>query len=139
MNAKLGFLKKVNIILVKFDSPDSMMGEYLRSYWKGGKKNDLVLCVGEGWTRVFSWSDADVCKKNLETILLNNKLDKKILPKIEKEIKDNFTKTNWKKFDHIQKPVATWVIVVYFIVTCLIQGGLFYWFHHNELSFGNRF
>lgn len=134
LNSTVGPVKKVNLILINFSTSDTSELEYVKSKWIGGKKNDLILCKGVGWTKVFGWSDADICKRNLETILLKNELDKNIIPLIEKEVMDNYEKTNWHKFDHIAiEPTAT-SIVVYIIIMLLIQGGVYYYFHTAEID-----
>lgn len=134
LNAKVGPTKKVNLILINFDVDNPPDFNYIRSKWVGGKKNDLVLCKGKDWAKVFGWSDAEICKRDLETILLKNKLDKNILPLIEKEVMENYEKTNWHKFDHIAIEPSTTSVVVYIIIMLALQGGIYYWLHQSEVD-----
>src|SRR5690606_7368042 len=98
-NASLGPLKKVNVIMIGFGGKDAMYGQYQEAAYIGGKKNDLVICYGGGskqesaqWAYVFSWSEKDIVKRNIETILLNNPINDDILPLIGNEIKKNYIK-----------------------------------------------
>ena len=93
MNARLGPSMKVNVIAVGFPlESDAMMGQYQQAKWVGGKKNDLVLCYGgvpgkATWAFVFGWTEKEIVKRNLETLLLSGK--QPLTPKIEAEINDN--------------------------------------------------
>lgn len=145
LNAKLGPSKKVNLIIIGFNSADQMLAEYQRSHWIGGKKNDLVLTYGDGWSKVFGWSDSDILKKELETLLLNNIIDESILPKIENAVINGYEKTNWRKFDHLTIEPSGLAWIWFWIVTVITQVGLWIFFHKNEInkglypSFNNNF
>ena len=100
MNARLGPVKKVNVILVGTKADNF---EYIKSKWLNGKKNDIVILFSGGSktsrperTLVFSWSESELCKKNLQSILLENNLNDDLLPLIENEIKINQDKINKK-------------------------------------------
>lgn len=153
LNARLGPSKHVNVILVGLGEQDSSVAELQRAKWIGGKKNDLVLCYGGSkdphkatWAKVFSWSDEDTMKHNLQTIMLENEIrapmpeaagaiEKTRAPgfyeKVEAEIAKNFVIKDWKQFDYIDVEPPMWAYFVYFIVIGLIQGGLWLFFWHN--------
>ena len=99
LNAVLGPTKKVNLIIVRLASADESRD--LEAAWVGGKKNDLVLTYGEGWARVFGWTDSSLVKRNLEGLLVDHKVDRSILPLIRDEVTRNYTKTDWHKFDYL--------------------------------------
>jgi hypothetical protein len=152
MNARLGPTKHVNVILIGFGEKDSSIADMQRAKWIGGKKNDLVLCYGgssdpkvASWARVFSWSDADVMKHNLETIMLQNKITPPIpavagaveakqgfYELVEAEIHKNFVIKDWHQFDYISVEPPLWSYMVYIIVICLVQGGLWFFFMNND-------
>lgn len=134
MNAILGPIKKVNVIIVGFSGPDSMQAEWLRANWKGGKKNDIVICYGNGWSKVFGWSDAELCKVNLQSIALRGPVDETIIPKIKDEIMKNYKETDWTRFDHLQISPKTSHYVWLFVVLIVTQGGLYFYFHQNEYT-----
>ena len=140
MNAVLGPIKQVNVIMVGFTNQSSIMFDYQQAKWIGGKKNDIVLCYGENslgmedWVRVFSWSEREDCKRNLESILLENPIDDNIIPLIQKEILTNFERKDWHKFDYISIDPPTWAFPVYFMLMILTQVGLYIFFHKNEFK-----
>jgi hypothetical protein len=152
LNARLGPTKHVNVILVGFGEKDSSIADLQAAKWIGGKKNDLVLCYGgskdpkvAAWARVFSWSDADVMKHNLETIMLQNKIAPPLpvtpgaleakqgfYELVEAEIRKNFVIKDWKQFDYISVEPPLWSYIVYIVVIGLVQGGLWFFFLKND-------
>lgn len=134
LNAKLGPIKKVNLIIAGFDSPDHTLAESQKSLWIGGKKNDLVLVYGNGWARVFGWSDSDILKRDLEQLLLQNPIDEKLLPQIEELILAEYEKTNWHKFDHLSVEPNGWAWFWFWFCLIITQVGLWVFFHGNGVD-----
>lgn len=143
LNAKLGPFKLVNLIMIKFDKgADRQSALYQEAAWIGGKKNDLVLCY-EGsdtaaWSYVFGWTEQEDCKRNLEDILLKNKVNKSILPLIEKEVALHYQIKDWHKFDYISIEPPLWSYIVFLIVLIVTQGSFMWWAYHNEFEKGNH-
>lgn len=134
MCARLGKLKRVNMILVKFDSSDTMLTEWQRSKWIGGKKNDLVICVGEGFVKVFGWSESDICKKNIELLFLHHPINNDILPLLEREVMNNYTKREFTEdFSYLSVEPTESHWLTFMILMVLSQGGLYLTFHRKEL------
>ena len=147
LNSRLGPNKRVNVIMVGMGNKDSVYGQYQQAKWIGGKKNDLVITFGGGsktepakWAYVFGWTEQDIVKRNIETLLLTNPINNSLLPKIEQEIQKNYIIKDWKKFDYIKVSPPGWVYWVYVILTILIQLGLHIWILNNEIdkSYWNR-
>lgn len=134
MNTRLGPTKKVNVILVGFDSKDRMLGQYQEAKWVGGKKNDLVLCYGDGWSYVFGWTEEEIVKRNLETLLLNNKVNNTLISQIEDEIVKNYIIKDWSKFDYISVEPPWWSYIIFFIVMVGAQTGFYFWAHWNDFQ-----
>jgi hypothetical protein len=140
MCSRLGPMKKVNVILVGF-SGDSMMGQYQQAKWVGGRKNDLVLCFGEpsekpSWAFVFGWTEKEVVKRNLETILLEGPVSNELLPKIEAEIMRNYTIKDWSKFDYITIEPPWWSYLILILFMALTQTGFYAWAYLNNVREG---
>lgn len=134
MNSRLGPVKKVNVIIVGFDGDgnDSSLAQMQEAKWIGGKKNDLVLCYGPGWSYVFGWTESDIVKQNLQTILLNNRVETALIEKIESEIKENYVIKDWSKFDYLTVEPPGWSYWVLLLVMALTQGGVWAWAIANE-------
>lgn len=140
MNARLGVAKKVNVIMVEYPAGTSdIQGKYQQSKWLGGKKNDLVLCYSltgkdVSWAYVFGWTERDIVKRNIETILLTNRVENGIIEKIEKEIQVNYQIKDWHKFDYLTLYPATGAIVIMIILMLGFQIGYWWWATHNEFE-----
>lgn len=141
MNTTLGPSKRVNVILVGFGNAPTDYGHYQQAKWIGGKKNDLVICYGGAsrtelakWTYVFGWTENELVKKNLQSILLEHPINNDIIPLIAQEISNNYIIKDWHKFDYIKIDPPIWSYWVYFISMILTQSGLYIYFHKNEFS-----
>jgi len=139
LNARLGGAKKVNLIMVGFPSGTAQMtAEHQKSKWIGGKKNDLVICYAGGdrtknpeWVTVFGWSEEEICKENLESLILYKPINNNLIPLIEKEVRANYKIKDWKKFDYITIEPPTWSYWVFFIVLIGTQIGYWIWACNN--------
>ena len=141
LNSYLGARKKVNLIMLGFKDVDSMVAEYQKASYVGGRKNDLVLMYNVNssdnvvsWTRVFGWSESEVCKRELESILLTKPIDDNILHLINLEVSANYTIKDWSKFDYLTIEPRTVHFVWFFVILGLTQSGLYVYFHFNEFS-----
>lgn len=140
MNSRLGPTKKVNLIAVGFGAKDSSIAEQQRSKWIGGKKNDLVICYGgpdqfrPTWAHVFGWSDSDICKHKLETIVLDNKMGNNIIPLLEAQVRAEYTIKDWHDFDYLTVEPPVKAYYCFFGAIIVIQGGLWVFFYLNEFN-----
>lgn len=136
MNAELGPMMKVNVILIGFGAVDSSIAKFQEAKWIGGKKNDLVLCYGgehtnPTWSYVFGWTEEEIVKRNLETILLKGPIDESIIPKIKNEIFSNYKIKDWEKFNYISIEPPIWSYFVMIGILIITQGGFFAWGIYN--------
>lgn len=138
LNARIGAKKKINLIIIGFGDKDSSIAELQRAKWVGGKKNDLVICYGgqsrmkPNWVKVFGWSDSEICKRNIESIFLDNLPGTDLLLKIEQEIVSGYKIKDWSAFDYITIQPPTWSYWVYGVVLILSQVGFYFFAHNNE-------
>jgi hypothetical protein len=131
MNARLGAAKKVNVIAVNFgQNADPNLATWLESHWIGGKKNDIVICFGSNsvestpvykptWCRTFGWTEKELVKENINTIILENGIRSETIPLIEKEIFKNYTIKDWSKFDYLTVEIPSsfffWCLIIQFV------------------------
>jgi hypothetical protein len=127
LNAQLGPAKFVNLIAVGFANGD--MGQALEqeAKWIGGKKNDLVICFGgqatkPTWAYVFGWTEKDIVKKNIESLVLSKGLTDANLPELNKIVTADYVIKDWSKFDYltVEVPFSRYV---WLIVIVLLAGG----------------
>lgn len=134
-NAVLGPVFQVNLIMVGFPSQETMLAEYQKAKWVGGKKNDLVLCYGKGWSKVFGWSDSNDCKRAIEAILLEGPVDATILPKISKALSDwKYTRKNWHDFDYLSVEPNEKQWSIFLVILFVSQLTLYIFFHSNNVD-----
>lgn len=133
MNARLGPVKGVNVIIIGF-AGDSSIADIQEAKWIGGKKNDVVICYGADWARVFGWTESAMCKRSLESIVLESAKDDSIIPKIEAEIFKTYVLKDWSKFDYISVEPPSWAYIVLIVVMGATQVGLYVFFHKNDLD-----
>jgi hypothetical protein len=128
LNARLGATKKVNVIAVNFgNGSDPNLATWLESYWIGGKKNDLVICFGTNnpenaitkptWCHTFGWSEKELVKRNIDTLIIDHGVNSESLSLIEKEIEKNYEMKNWSKFDYLTVEIPS----IYFFWCFVIQ------------------
>lgn len=141
MNASLGSRKKVNLIMVGFGDVSDDMGHYQQAKWIGGKKNDLVICFGGAtktsppkWVYVFGWTESELVKQDLMTIVLTHPVNDNVIPLISEEVAKNYKIKDWHKFDYITIDPPTWAYWVYFIMMAVTQTGLYIYFQTNQFG-----
>lgn len=144
LNSRVGPSKHVNLTLVGFGSESLQDSAHrLRAKWLGGKKNDLVLCFGGSglgkWSYVFGWSEAEVCKAALQTILLDNTVDAGIIPKIEEEVVRSYVPRDWADFDYISIEPKPRSIVVFLLTIVAAQVACYVAFFRNDETKSGRF
>lgn len=145
MNAWEGPYKRINLILINF-GPGSSMDKAVsqKAYWAGGKKNDIVICVGGSpgqvpeWSYVFGWSKSELVKQDLQSLFLDKPLNDDIIPQVKTIVEDEFQRFDWHQFDYLDVPIPTWVIVLAFVITGLSQLGFYYWAANNEFTKDSR-
>ncbi|MBR5332975.1 MAG: hypothetical protein IKV32_06750 [Muribaculaceae bacterium] len=79
LNAYYGALHEIRLFLIFFDSSAHgvEIAEKQRAYWKGGNKNEFVVCIGINrgvveWSRAFCWMDEPVLNVKIEDYLRTN-------------------------------------------------------------------
>ncbi len=110
MNADLGHVKQVNIILVLAYTADPRYEYALEKAWVGGKKNDLIVVIGTtkypaiDWVRVVSWTtDASIKVVLRDDIQGIGTLDQRdaIMGAIRKEVTTRFQRRHMKDMKYL--------------------------------------
>lgn len=140
LNSDLGPLKKVNLIMIGFGVRDASIAQMQQAAWIGGKKNDLVICYGGGtaakpeWCYVFGWTESELCKKNIQTEILNSGVNAQLLPILREEIVRNYRIKDWTKFDYITVELPVSHVIWFVLAMIAVQVGLHYWILTNGES-----
>lgn len=136
INAILGLKKGVNLIAVGFENKPISEAFNQEAKWLGGKKNDLVICFGVSankitWVRCFGWSEADIVKRNLETLVLNEGF---ILDKIVDIVSKDYAKKDWKKFNYLEIEISTSNYIWFSIIILITNVGWILFSKYNDLD-----
>lgn len=134
INGRIGPSSFANLMVVGFANRDENTAELLRSYWFGGKKNDVIIVfdVKENkidWVQTFGWSKKDLFKQNINTLLIGKDPNdiKKLLPNIKYEIEHNYRLNDMDDYNYLSMDVEGaqyWciligfacIIIIYFII-----------------------
>jgi len=92
------------------------------------------LCYGDGWSYVFGWTENSIVKRNLETVLLDNPINNKILPLIEAEVRRNYTIKDWDKFNYLSVDIPLKAYIILIVVMILIQSGYYWYAYSNQFD-----
>lgn len=112
------------------------------AYWKGGNKNELVVCIGLDnsnnirWTYVFSWTKVNKLKISVrDKINAMQVLDmKKAIGIVMIEAEDKFERMHFREFDYITIDPPLWCIIVTFIIVLIVSIGGIFWAIINEFE-----
>jgi hypothetical protein len=70
-NAQIGSWKQVHMLILVFKDQPVKAAIMQEGYWKGGNKNEFILCMGIrdtsiSWAKVISWTEVDELKIRVE-------------------------------------------------------------------------
>lgn len=137
LNARLGPTKLVNLICIGFGNEPREIASWQEAHFRGGKKNDLVICFGgtpkePSWAYVFGWTEKELVKRKLETFFLEGNLTDQSIPQIEGLVRSHYELLDFEaKFAHIPIEPPLWMYLTYFLVTIVFQVGAHLFAHHN--------
>lgn len=136
MNARLGPDKKVNLIAIGFPaSTDLETGTLQERYWRGGRKNDLVLTYGgdpknPNWAYVFGWTERQAVKRLLENRLLEGTAT---IDEISRLVREEYELFPFEeRFEHVQVQTPWWYYLIYALVVLTSQGVVHFYFSTNQ-------
>lgn len=138
MNAVLGPTKKVNLVAIGFPHGTAMeLGMRQQQYWKGGKKNDLVLTFGgdpqkPDWAYVFGWTEHETVKRLLENRLRDGTAT---IAEITHLVRDEYSICHFEeKFKHVEIETPWWYYLIFGVVVIGTQTAAHIIFTRNEYS-----
>ena len=141
LNSYVGPSKRVNLIMIGFGNKDSSYGQYQQAKFIGGKKNDVIITFGSGskttpasWAFVFGWTEKELVKRRLESLLLNNPINNDLIDKIKDEVILNYTIKDWTQFSYLEITPPTWSYYVFFFVLIGSQCVVWYGFFNNSID-----
>lgn len=132
LNSYYGPKKQVKVFLLFFNSKSNINAIKQEQYWKGGNKNEIVICLGKdsrdsiNWCYVFSWSKSELFKKHIyNNIMFENNTVAKLkglYNYLYEKIPTDFQRREFKEFSYIKINLPIWIfflVVSIFFVTLL--------------------
>ena len=134
INGHLGKTKQVRVWVLVHNTADSERGWQQECYWIGGNKNEIVINIGVignqiKWCHVFSWSDVQSLKDDIEKEVMKKKvLDTNnfatLSDYIHIQVEKRFERLEFKQFDYLTVEPPTWTVVLAYIFTILVCIGI---------------
>ena len=141
-NGQLGACKRVHMLILVFAGQPLQAGFMQEAYWKGGNKNEFILCIGtQGkkitWTKVISWTDVGALKACVaRRVREMDSLDMAgVVDLVASEVKAKFVKKNFRDFDYITVEPTDRAVMITFILTFLATVGLGIYCVFNDRDF----
>lgn len=129
-NALMGMDKQLQMNILVFKNQPLQAAAVQEAYWKRGNKNELILCVGVKnntieWTKVISWTDAELLKIKVERTVASMPYD---LPAIVDTMAvyagKMWVRKKFADFKYITVEPTPEAVLWAFILTLILTGGL---------------
>ncbi len=137
LNAYLGFKYEVKMFVIVFENKGIEIAERQQHIWKGGNKNELVVCVDKDnkWAKTFSWCDDKSIEVELNDIFTNSELSlNQKLKLMEHEVESKWKRKHFSDFDYIKVPLTRNNHIAIFIVVFLVSLGIIIYGIKNEFD-----
>jgi hypothetical protein len=141
-NAKLGRLKQVKMFVCVYQGQPKQAALEQEALWKGGNKNEFIICVGIDkerkvkWSYVFSWSESDGLKVRARDYLMGQeKLDlTAYVDWLAPEVQKDFVRKRFADFAYLTVEPPGWAVFLVYLLTLLACGGLGAFVVLNEID-----
>ncbi len=117
-------------VLIYDETTDVSTAERQRAYWKGGNKNELVVCIGVRkdrtvkWAHAFSWADEQTLEvKAAQYLLRQPTLDLNDFLEWFKSEYQVWVRKEFKDFKYVSVPLTSGQLIA-ILITSLIENGL---------------
>jgi len=140
-NAQLGSVKQVHMNIIVFHNKTIRSAEMQRSYWKGGNKNEFILCIGVDsnnkiqWTKVISWTEIEILKLRVERSVASMDFNlPTIVDTMAINVRKDFKRKEFKDFKYISVEPTPFATVMAFVVTLILTVGISIFSIMNEFN-----
>lgn len=144
LNATIGRRCQCRIWIVVFRGKPVEAGFDQESFWKGGKKNELVVTIGldksgvAAWCHPFCWSPDghtgnDVLKSTIRNEIVGSELNlQAVVDSLGSKVPQLFKRKSFAEFKYIRIDVPRWAFILVYVLTILATGGCCYYVLENE-------
>jgi len=123
-NAKMGAVKQIRIWILLFHNLPRTIGVDQESYWKGGHKNELIICIGLNdngtqWCHPICWSPDNTTTNEVLKIDIRNYVEQqkrfdlvKTVEYITQSATSKFQRKQFKEFDYLEVTTPVWPVIL---------------------------
>lgn len=144
-NARLGRPKQVKMFILLYRNQPLEAALYQEALWKGGNKNEFVLCIGVDnsdrpqWAKAFSWSEAERLKVDAREFVGQTFIDARreldltsVVDWMFVEVRKQFVRKPFADFDYLSVDPPLWGVIVAYLLTLMANMVLSFWLVVNE-------
>jgi hypothetical protein len=140
-NALLGKRKQVRMMILVFHNQPMEKALDQEAYWKGGNKNELILCLGVNqnqvkWAHCFSWTESERLKIDLQNFAKNQEsLDlMQIAEFMSEQTIKQWKRKHFSDFAYLSVQPPWWAILITYSITLAITVGFTLYAIFNEFD-----
>lgn len=143
LNGTLGKDYKSKVFLLIFLNKDIDIGFKQESYWDGGNRNEINVCVGTDkvgnirWVKVFSWNKDKLLSVNLREDIVQQKSLNNVAPickTIDYNIKNHYEWRDFKDFNYLSFQPTTKQLILIYSITLIISLIILYIGIRNDIN-----
>lgn len=147
INAVYGHSKHIRLYVLIFKDKTHEIVEYQKSYWKGGNKNELVVCLGYDtakeeitWSDAFSWCDEPILEAATKQFFISHPKLNLIAYKdfIIPYIENDWNPKDFDDFNYIDHEISTGYGILLLIISLLYCGLMGYWLIINDYHYESQ-
>ena len=138
-NAKIGRQKEVRIWILLFHAKPRSAGFDQESYWKGGNKNEVVVCIGTdgsgkaSWCHPFCWSPDGNTSNDTMKVEIRDFVEKQhalslptVVDNVVQQVKEKFQRKQFAEFSYVHVEVGGgWVALIYVLTVLSTIAGCY--------------
>lgn len=141
-NGNNGPTRKIRVFVLLFHDKPIDVAIKQRSYWDGGNKNEVVICIDVdkatgklNWVYPFTWGENKRIKIDLREDIMNLKtLNFTSLYHVVDKSTEGFVYRDFHQFDYLSVDPPTWEVWFVYIFTLGITIGFLYYGYQNEFE-----
>jgi hypothetical protein len=141
LNSRLGPSVELKTWLLIWRGGTLQTGIDQQHLWKGGNKNEMVICIGVDdtgkplWCHPFSWTEKHDNEIAIRDWILSQKQLQltQLLPYMQSQLSD-FKRKNFDEFSYLEADLTSTQLIWIWIVVLLLNVGAAYWIIVNEFN-----
>ena len=141
MNGEMGPRKQLKVWVLVFQDQPELAAHMQEAYWKGGNKNEMVICLGLSshtnnlqWVKAFSWTPNRTLLVDIrEDLMKQEKFSGSYFYSVLGKDLEGFQRRHFKEFSYLTVEPPMWCLILDFFLSLGITLGCGYWAITNDL------